>query len=255
MIGFRIRSFLQYWLDAVDEHSLHSPFLFDLYTRTIKGKAEYPTETENLRRALLNNRSTLQYEDPGAGSVKMTKIKSLAGLVRIATTPPKYSALYARLANWVNARYVVELGTCLGLTTSYLTAPQRKVYTFEGVPQLADLAQHHFQILKLSGVHLIRGNLDATLRPTLEQLPAVDFALIDANHRYQPTISYANQIFKKVHPASVVVIDDIHLNPEMEKAWNQLRTHPLVYCSADLYRCGLLFFNPSVYRLHVVLQF
>jgi predicted O-methyltransferase YrrM len=252
---FRVRSFIRHWLDAVDEHSLHSPFLYDLYTRVIKQKGNVLPQVEKLRQALQNNTHQLTYADPGAGSVSLGHTRTVAQIVRTSSAPPKHAALYARLADWANARYAVELGTSLGLTTAYLVATGRKVYTFEGVPQLADLAEQHFAQLNLSGIHLIRGNLDQTLRPALENLPAIDFALIDANHRYQPTLQYAGHIFKKVHANSVVVIDDIHLNPDMNHAWDELRQHPLVYCSADLFWCGLLFFNPSMYRQHVVLQF
>lgn len=254
MSGFLIRTWLNYWLDAVDEHSLHSPFLFDLYTKVIKRKDNLRTEVEALRQKLLKNETVLNYEDPGAGSVRKGD-RTIKRIAAFAASPSAYAALYSRLANWINAKYVVELGTSLGLTTLYLIGKERSVYTFEGVPQLADMAQLHFEQLGASGIHIIRGNIDKTLRPALENIPQVDFALIDANHRHKPTIYYAELLIKKSHSNSVIVIDDIHLNKEMEKAWNELRHHPLVYCSVDLFRCGLLFFNPSVYRQHVVLQF
>ncbi len=255
MTGFRIRSWLNYWLDATDEHSLHSPFLFDLYTQVIKPRIGLLPEAEALRQTLLKNRKELIYDDPGAGSAAIKKKRTVAELAKISTTPPRYAALYARLANWANAKYVVELGTCLGLTTLYLAGQRREVTTFEGVPQLADMAQLHFEKTGATGIQIVRGNIDKTLRPTLENMPQVDFALIDANHRYQPVLHYTDLLFRKIHSNSVIVVDDIHWNEEMEKAWNELRQHQLVYCSVDLFRCGLLFFNPSVYRQHVVLQF
>lgn len=212
-------------------------------------------EVETLRQKLLKNETVLDYEDPGAGSVHKKGNRSIKRIAGLAASPSKYAALYSRLANRVNARFVLELGTCLGLTTLYLCGSERRVYTFEGVPQLADLAQLHFEQLGASGIHIIRGNIDKTLRPALENIPQVDFALVDANHRYQPTVYYTELLIRKTHSESIIVLDDIHLNQQMEKAWNELRQHPLVYCSVDLFRCGLLFFNPSVHRQHVVLQF
>lgn len=255
MTGFHIRNWLKYWLEAVDEYSLHSPFLFDLYTQVIKPRNGLLPQVEDLRRNLLKNKEELIYDDPGAGTVAAGRKRTISMLADISTTPPVFAALYARLAGWVKAKYVVELGTCLGLTTLYLSGSNRLVYTFEGVPPLADLAQLHFEQQQKTGIHLIRGNINQTLRPALENIPRIDFALVDANHRYQPVLYYTGLLFKKVHTGSVVVIDDIYLNPEMKKAWNELQQHPLVYCSVDLFRCGLLFFNPSIYRQHVVLQF
>ena len=31
---------LNHWLDAVDEHSIHSPFFFDFYSRVIQAKSQ-----------------------------------------------------------------------------------------------------------------------------------------------------------------------------------------------------------------------
>ena len=54
---------------------------------------------------------------------------------------------------------------------------------------------------------------------------------------------------------SILVLDDIHYSPEMERAWNALARSRAVYTSIDLYRCGLVFFNPSLTKQNVVLQF
>jgi hypothetical protein len=52
-----------------------------------------------------------------------------------------------------------------------------------------------------------------------------------------------------------MVVDDIHDNAGMEKAWTEIRNHGLVYVSVDLYRCGILFFDPSLTKQHAVLRF
>ena len=44
-------------------------------------------------------------------------------------------------------------------------------------------------------------------------------------------------------------------SPEMEKAWNELSRHPLVYGSVDLFRCGILFFEPALNKQHFVWAF
>ncbi len=40
----------------------------------------------------------------------------------------------------------------------------------------------------------------------------------------------------------------------INKAWKEICKHDLVYTSLDLYRCGILFFDPSLNKQHVVLQ-
>jgi len=82
-----------------------------------------------------------------------------------------------------------------------------------------------------------------------------DLALMDANHRYAPTMRYFELLLKHVHHKSIIIADDIHLSADMEQAWRAMQQHELVYASADLYRCGILFFDPSLNKQHVVLQF
>jgi hypothetical protein len=63
---------------------------------------------------------------------------------------------------------------------------------------------------------------------------------------------YFDLISKRVKEKSIVVIDDIHHSPEMNKAWNEICKHELVYGSIDLFRCGVLFFEPSLGKQHFV---
>jgi hypothetical protein len=60
---------------------------------------------------------------------------------------------------------------------------------------------------------------------------------------------------EKIHPHSILIVDDIHYSKEMETAWHIIQRNDLVYATIDLYRCGLIFFNPSLTKQNVVLQF
>jgi predicted O-methyltransferase YrrM len=253
---FRARAFLKYWLDAVDAHSLHSPFLYDLYTRVIRSHGGIRAEVEQLRQELLNDNRILSYADPGSGTDSGQRDRTVAHIVKTSCTPVKYASLYARLCAWLRPCIVVELGTCLGLTTLYLSADkERSVFTFEGVPELAAMSRNHFYRLGVTHITLVEGNISHTLRPSLDLLPRIDLALVDANHRYEPTLRYIHLLIQKTHPGSLIIVDDIHHNEEMDRAWNEIRRHPLVYVSVDLFRCGLLFFDPSTSKQHAVLQF
>jgi hypothetical protein len=60
---------------------------------------------------------------------------------------------------------------------------------------------------------------------------------------------------KKVQEHTIVVVDDIHYSREMEQAWQKMIRSSGVFGSVDLFRCGLVFFDPSLNRQHFVLQF
>ncbi len=252
---FQAKSFLSYWLDAVDEHSLHSPFFFDLYTRIYNRKAHEVGNAafERLRKKLLDDSRMIQTIDLGSG--RTSKDNRIGKIAAAAMSPMKLSSFYARLIEHMKAKTIIELGTSFGINTLYLASQKKsQVTTFEGSPEIAGIANLTFQFAQASNVTLIEGNIDSTFPIFVNGIRKADFALIDANHRYEPTIRYFNLLLARIHESSVVVVDDIHYNAGMNQAWNELKEHNLVYGSADLFRCGILFFDPSLNKQHVILQ-
>jgi len=155
-----------------------------------------------------------------------------------------------------NCRNIIELGTSLGINTLYLAnALPCFVRTFEGAPNISKIAARLFQETNADNIKLIEGNIDLTLPQELGTLESVDFAFLDANHRLEPTLKYFDVLARKAHPGSVIVLDDIHSSPEMEKAWRTIQNRVDVAATADLFRCGIAFFDPSLNKQHVVLQF
>jgi predicted O-methyltransferase YrrM len=254
---FQVKSFINYWLDAVDDHSLHSPFFFDLYRRAIlPGKSNDDFDPiETIRSRLLDDDTKVESIDLGAGSAVLTKSRTIKDIARTSLSTSFFLQMYHRLVEYFHARHVIELGTSLGISSMYLAKTKGvELTTFEGTPSIAERARENFAQLNYSNIKLIEGEIDSTLQHHLGLCTKIDLAFMDANHRYEPTIRYFNWLLKKIHERSIIIVDDIHYSPEMEQAWNEMKTHRLVYGSADLYRSGLLFFDPSVNRQHVVLQ-
>ena len=257
---FQLRSFITYWLDAVDEHSLHSPFLFSLYTNVLKKNTVDPSVDllTLTRQHFERDGRMLSITDFGAGSVKLkVPLRKISDIARLSATPEKYSKLYTRIIRNYGCKYIVELGTSLGINTIYLAGINNdiEVTTFEGSSELAVIARSLFQDKGLNNIKMIEGNIDNTLLPYLSSVAQVDFILMDANHRYDATLKYFEWLLTKVHNLSVIVMDDIHYSLEMEEAWHDIQTHERVVTTIDLYRCGLIFFNPSLTRQNVVLKF
>jgi predicted O-methyltransferase YrrM len=256
---FQFKTYFTYWLDQVSEHSLHSPFLFDFYTKVLHAKSDSHVfgTIEQRRREYLRDKTLLTIQDPGAGSTNLkTSSRMVCDIAHTSLSSSKYSSLYARIIHHFNCKSILELGTSLGINTLYLaTKPDSSVTTLEGAAPIAATAHATFEELQIKNIRLIEGNINSTLYTYLGNCTSLDFAFLDANHRYEPTLKYFDAIVQKIHAGSVIVLDDIHYSPEMEQAWNYARKHALVYASIDLYRCGLLFFDPSLNKQHVVLQF
>jgi predicted O-methyltransferase YrrM len=252
---FQAKAYLSYWLDAVDEHSLHSPFFFDFYTRVVKkNKDSEPLEkAEKLRAQLIRDKRVLGGTDPGSGSSLKREIGVIA---QNSLSPMALSTFYSSTIEHFKAKKVIELGTSFGINSLYLASKNdRVVTTFEGSSEIAEIAKLTFEFSGAKNIKLIEGNIDQTLKEYLQSIRKFDLILIDANHRYEPTMRYFNLLMPKLQENTVVILDDIHYSSEMEKAWRELKSHKLVYGSADLFRCGILFFDPSLNKQHVILQF
>jgi predicted O-methyltransferase YrrM len=237
----------------VDEHSIHSPYFFDFYRKVIQEKtdpAEF-AEIETLRSNLLINPTVVTIDDLGAGSVLNASKRTLADIAATSVSSRKRAELYARIIQFCNAHRMVELGSCLGLTTLYLAQKKDSiVFTFEGSASLINVSLTNFEYFNKQNIRLIEGNIDSTLSEFLQDPAKINFALMDANHRYAPTMKYYSMIMRRLDEKSIVVVDDIHSSAEMEKAWKELIHHELVYGSVDLFGCGILFFEPGLNRQH-----
>ena len=107
------------------------------------------------------------------------------------------------------------------------------------------LARNNFESRGLTNVRIITGNFDNTLPEMVSAIPHIDLAFIDANHRKKPTLTYFNELLKKMSDRSVIIFDDIHWSAEMEEAWNEIKKHPSVMLTVDLFFLGIIFFRPE----------
>ncbi len=258
MTLFHLQSYLSHWLNAVDEHSIHSPFFFDFYTKVIKQTREelaFPV-IERIRQKLLDNNSELVMNDLGAPSPHFkSNNRKISQLAATSLSPEKFCRFYFRMIQYFGAKNIVELGTSLGISALYLAQSKlAKVTTFEGNTAVADIALTNFESTETGNIKIIEGNIDETLPEFLQTPQKIDFVLMDANHRYQPTLNYFEWLSKRMADKGVIVLDDIHYSPEMEKAWLKLKNNELVYGSIDLFRCGILFFDPALNKQHFICQ-
>jgi predicted O-methyltransferase YrrM len=245
---FFLFRYLHHYFTAGNEHGLHSPFVFDLYSETIRPKKNYYIfhRIEALRKELINSTKTIQVHDFGAGSkVEKGNLRSVGSIAKHSEKNPALAQLIFKLINHFKPEIIFDLGTSLGITTIYesFAREEAKIYTFEGCPNTAKIAQQNFERLRRKNIKLIEGNIDQTLPATVNQISKIDFAFFDANHRLEPTLRYFNTCLEKAHEHTVFIFDDIHWSDEMEQAWNQIKTDERVKLTIDLFYIGLVFFR------------
>jgi predicted O-methyltransferase YrrM len=153
---------------------------------------------------------------------------------------------------------ILELGTSLGITTSYLSLakPDSKLITIEGSNEIAEVAKRNIRDLEIRNTGIIEGNFDNMLSSVVSDLSSVDFAFIDGNHRKEPTERYFQQLLTKTHNNSILIFDDIHWSKEMEEAWEIIKINAAVTCSIDLFFIGIIFFRQEFKATqHFVIRF
>ncbi|TGD78846.1 O-methyltransferase [Hymenobacter wooponensis] len=258
---FQVLSYLRFLLQSGNTHGLHSPFVFGLYAHVIGHDGQFAAykHIEARRQELLQSTTSIQVRDFGAGShTGAGRTRRIRDIARTAAKPRPLAQLLFRLVNAFQPRTIIELGTSLGLTTSYLAAAdsRARVLTFEGCPQTAAVARETFASLGLGNVEIQEGNLDDTLAPALAALSTpVDFAFFDGNHRYEPTLRYFELMNAHRTEDSVFVLDDIHWSAEMTRAWEAIKQHPDVTLTIDLFFIGLVFFRRKQPKQHFILRF
>jgi len=242
--------YLNYYLTASNGkgHGIHSPFVFHFVTKILNDKTNYSEygKVEDLRASLLNDKTVLTIEDFGAGST-ITKMneRTVASIAKNSAKPKKFAQLLFRMVRSYQPRTIVELGTSLGITTSYLSLakPDAELITMEGAKEVAAKAKINFQQAGLQNYSLVEGNFDNTLSAVVNGLSTVDFAFIDGNHRREPTEKYFASLLPKTTNNSILIFDDIHWSREMEGAWETIKSHPSVRCSIDLFFIGIVVFR------------
>ncbi|WP_338811882.1 class I SAM-dependent methyltransferase [Bernardetia sp. Wsw4-3y2] len=265
---FYALNYVYFYLKAGNQQAVHSSFVYELYTLAIQTKKEYYafSELESLRQELISDRTELEVTDFGAGSKhtispkinnNSTK-KSISKIALYSATTSKKGQLLFRLVDYFKPKTILELGTSLGISTLFmaLAAPsEAQIITFEGCPQIAEKAKENFEELEQDNIEIIVGNIDKTLPKNLVSCPSLDFVFLDANHRYEPTLDYFNQILEKCHNDTIIILDDIHWSEGMEKAWKEIINNEKVTISIDLFQLGLVFLMKDQPKQHFDLRF
>lgn len=265
---YRVSSWLRHIVTAWNTggEGIHSPYLFELVRMVMCDTHAYYkwADIEQRRVAMLRAPKKVDYIDYGSGGEGgIHRQQLVCDIAKTSLEPKEYGQLLFRLVNWLGHQVrqegrvglsIVELGTSLGITTAYLASVDSgdRVVTYEGCPDVVNMAELNWRKLHLENIVCVEGNIDDTL---LEHLPdSIDVAFMDANHTYQATLRYFDMLAKRVGKKSIIVLDDIHYSKEMGRAWDAICRHPKVVCTMDLYKLGMVFFDSDYLHKHYRLR-
>ncbi len=236
-------------------NGIHSPHLYYIVRMLIYDRNPYYCfkDIEKQRERLLRCQREIHVTDYGTGT---TGTRCIAKIAQTSLSASAEGQLLFRLVHHLKPQHIIELGTSLGITTSYLAKaiPESIVHTFEGSEQIATEAHKVFDKLHLTNIRQTIGNIDDKLLPALTEHGTIDFAFIDANHTEEATWRYFEAIAARCTQHSVLVFDDIHYSREMEQAWKRIQRDERVSSTMDLYHIGIVFFDKQYLRKHYRLR-
>ena len=255
-----ISRYLKYLFTAKSKHSAQSPFLYDFITKVVNQNSddENCKNIESLRKELCKSEDTIKITDFGAGShVNNNKTRKVKDVAKNSAKNAKFGKLLYRIIQFYKPNNILELGTSLGISSLYLAKANQnsQVFTFEGCPETANIAEQNFKKLNASNINITLGDFNKTLNSKLEEIKTIDLAFIDGNHQEKPTIEYFEKCLKYSNNDTIFIFDDIHWSEGMEKAWNYIKAHQKITLTIDLFFVGIVFIKSELSKENFTIKF
>lgn len=242
-------SWIKYYVKAKTIYQIHSPLVYEMMQFILDDERHYYVFDliERERTSLLTDSTPIKRTDFGAGSDDQNnQISTISKIAKRSLSKPWQCRVMFRLAEFLEAQDILELGTSLGISTLYLAGNQnRQVTALEGDPELSKITSQLAHKLSFQNLHLYTGPFSESIPLVLDLGNTFDLIFMDGHHLYQPTIDYFSQIEMMTKEHTVVIIDDIHWSSGMQKAWKYIQQLKVVTQTIDLYYFGIVFFKKS----------
>lgn len=239
--------YIRHYLSAYNRHGIHSPFVYKfledvLYQDTQKGQFK---DISLLKSELLRDHRVIKISDLGAGStINSSNHRLVKDIAKNSSKRSKYGRLFYRISKHFEIKDVVELGTSLGLSTSYFAkGVSHRVHTLEGCPETQKIAKENLKNLKLANVSFHLGDFKDNFEDVLKKINHPHLIFFDGNHQEKPTLEYFETALKYKTEKSIFIFDDIHWSNGMKSAWEKIKGHPETVVTLDLFFLGIVFFD------------
>lgn len=240
---FQLKHFLLYQWHSQTKYYIHSPFVYQFYLHVLEGDVDHKLMLLiRLRNQLASDKRKIAVDDFGTGN---SRTVSVGDIVRNAAVKHKYGKVLYRLVSYFSPVYIIELGTSIGISSSYmaLAAPEARVVTLEGANEVAEVAIQTHQQLGLSNVSVWKGNFNQLLPELLDCTTKVGLVFFDGNHTEEATMQYFEWCVAKADEDSIFIFDDIYWSEGMYAAWQRIKQDQRVTLTIDVYQFGICFFK------------
>ena len=249
-----IIEYLKFISKSSNQHGVHSQFVYNLITKCFYTKTDINlwNRFKKIKQQLLDNKSFIKVTDFGAGSkVFKTNERQVSKIAKVAGISNKKSKLLIRLIKYFKPIQVLEIGTSLGLgTTAIKIGNDNSIITsLEGCAETSKIAQELFKNNSLKNIEINTGDFNKTL-PTSIKKKLFDCIYFDGNHTKKNTLNYFNACLPTIKNDSFWIFDDIYWSNEMKEAWTEIKNHPKVKVTVDVFHWGIVFFRKEQEKEH-----
>jgi predicted O-methyltransferase YrrM len=209
---------------------------------------------EQRRSFLLNSDKEIAIIDYGAGKpdanrTKEEMNKGVQATARVsniceASKPIFWAIFLLKMIRKLEPSSCVELGSCVGISASYITAAlningKGELLSLEGSPEIAKIGKETLENLNLQRGSIIMGPFHETLKGVMKCAKPIDFFFNDGHHDHDAVIQYLNESLHNLSEEAIMVFDDISWSPGMRKAWAEIENDARVSTSIDLQTIGI----------------
>lgn len=256
MMWYRIKSFFNFYWQAGTKYNVQSPFLHDFVTNVLDTDKNYYAfaKLESARKLLRSDHTRIEISDHGVGSYKKSGVnRIISSIAGTSVSDAAKCRLLFQICNNYASKYILELGTSLGISSAYLAAANSRssVVTLEGSPKIAQKAAEVHHNLGIKNIEIKVGPFDQILESVLSSLHAIDLVFLDGNHDKNATLKYFNAILPFCQDSAIIIFDDIYWSEGMTNAWKEIVKHEAVTLSIDLFDIGIVFLSRNLSKQQV----
>ncbi len=246
----RIRVYGQYYLKADTRHRIHSPFLFELVESVFNSDNRY-YDFDAIRNAWSKYSGSKDLIPPDAfGDERGQSGQDLGAFARRSLHPPPRLYELYRLALYLKPSRILELGSCLGVSTLTLALAAKKAECLgvEGNSFFVSQAGALHQEFGINNIRMVHLRFSDFLDGDQEGL--YDWILLDGDHHYETTRDLVHRLLGKLKPGGCLLLDDIHWSAGMYRAWAECLLDHRIHCSLETPRWGFIFINQDLTAGH-----
>jgi predicted O-methyltransferase YrrM len=171
---------------------------------------------------------------------------------------PRGGILLRRLAEGLDAKNVLELGTNTGFSGMYLlsAAPRPRLVTIEGSADLCRIAEQNLaRVADGARFRVINRLFDEALDELEESGERFSCAFIDGQHEQAATLHYTARVVSLLEPGGAVILDDIYWSRDMHDAWQRLQVDNRFAVTCDLKWKGVCITGEGPPRAHDICNY